>query len=783
MGRDGKAVNANEMVTGTEQRHPRRGVWLASALLVAAIAGIGSVLGAVSIAHNNAQQSQQSAAASSMEIASTLRLAIQHEQDLAVSSGAFVSANPEASQVQFDQWTDAVSAFKRYPELVGIAEIARVPASDATTFATWAEKDLTDPQSFPTSASAASRSPFVITPSGSRPYYCLRTVWESQTDALETPAGLDFCQTVEGPWLAKIEASGQNAYLPYGSGKNARVAVGTPIYRGGVVPATVQLRQQLLLGWTGVEITPGVLLRTALQGHPRTSVAFIHGSGRAEATFRAGTAPVGAHATTIDLHNGWRVRTYESVSSASLTADHSTLFLLVGGLLLAFLLGVLVFVLGTSRSRALQLVHERTVQLQHQAMHDSLTGLPNRALILDRIDQMLAHARRDRTPVAVLFLDLDNFKDINDSLGHSAGDQVLIGVGERVVSALREGDTVGRLGGDEFVILVEGRSLDAGAMVVADRVLDALSVPFEITDSEVPLMVRASIGIAEGERSTPDELLRDADIALYRAKEAGKRRSVVFTPAMQEVLDEHRTLEMDLAGALGSGQFRLEYGPTRDLTTGDTAGVEVLVYWDHPSRGTLSAEEFGPALDASGQSGLVGRWVVDTACRQGAQWQDEGAPTPLWIDTSTLQFERPEFTDDVRDALSTSGLNPGLLTVAVAADTVLMRPEASRARLNALAQLGIRIAFDDRPSGLLSLASVRDLPFDSLIVDAVRLSQRHPDQPGQGYGQLVELGRVLGLQTVAVDEGLDQQLHRSGADASTSPNGSPPADRLTSSGR
>jgi diguanylate cyclase (GGDEF)-like protein len=188
---------------------------------------------------------------------------------------------------------------------------------------------------------------------------------------------------------------------------------------------------------------------------------------------------------------------------------------MLGGILLSLLFASLIYVLGTGRSRALLLVHERTDQLRYQALHDSLTGLPNRALIIDRIDQMLARARRAHTPVAALFLDLDNFKDINDTWGHNAGDVLLAGVGARLSSALREEDTIGRLGGDEFVVLVEGASLAAGAEVVAQRILDVLETPFAIPGSNIPLVVTASIGIAEGDRSTPEELLGNADVALY----------------------------------------------------------------------------------------------------------------------------------------------------------------------------------------------------------------------------------------------------------------------------
>ncbi len=330
-----------------------------------------------------------------------------------------------------------------------------------------------------------------------------------------------------------------------------------PSIWGGGVPSTIEARREAFIGWTGTEILPSVILAAALVGHPDTQVVFRYRSATSTATFIKGPTPEASQSSVVDLHNGWSVQVLGPINGSGVSGNRNALVVLLGGIFLSFVLGILIYVLATSRSRALLLVEERTDQLHYQAFHDSLTGLPNRALILDRIAQMLARARRQHGPVAALFVDLDDFKNVNDTLGHDAGDQLLAGVAARMASTLREGDTVGRLGGDEFVVLVEGPSMAAGSEVVAQRILDVFESPFDIEGSRVPLVVTASIGIAEGDRAEPGDLLRDADAALYRAKDAGGHHAVVFTPSMRHSTDSQQSQESELQGALEGGRALL----------------------------------------------------------------------------------------------------------------------------------------------------------------------------------------------------------------------------------
>jgi diguanylate cyclase (GGDEF)-like protein len=729
----------------------RRNAWLAAAALVVAIGTTASVLGARAVAHNDSQKTRETSVTSSIEIASTLNLAIQHEQDLAVSAGAFVVGNPAATQAEFHQWTNSVRAFERYPELQGLAELVLVPASQLNAFAAQAVADPSGP--------LASDGTFQVIPAGARPYYCFAALSQSRSPTLATSAGIDYCDTPLGPGFMESRDSGVGTYVPYGAGKSEALGIGTPIYRGGIVPTTVQARRDTFIGWVGTQILPSVILSTALQGHPDTAVAFHYDSGSTNATFKAGSAPTGAQSTTVSLNNGWHVQTFEAVATGGVLANPTALATMLGGILLSLMLGVLIYVLGTSRSRAVLLVHERTDQLRHQALHDSLTGLPNRALILDRIDQMLARRRRQHTPVAALFLDLDNFKDINDTLGHHAGDELLAGVGIRLASALREGDTVGRLGGDEFVVLVEGASLAAGAEVVAERILDVLSTPFEIPGSDVPLAITASIGIAEGDRAQPEELLRDADIALYRAKAAGKHCAVVFSSSMQEDVNEHRHLEVDLHGALEAGQFFLMYQPTVDLSTGSFTGVEALLRWHHPERGVVMPDDFIPALEASGLIVPVGAWVLQDACRQGATWHSQGYRFTVSVNVSARQLERDRLVDDVHGALSTSGFDPGSLILELTETTLMSNVEGNVARLELLKALGVRIAIDDFGTGYSSLVYLRQFPIDVLKIDRSFVSAIGDSTESAALVHtLVQLGKVLGLETIA--EGIESNDQR-----------------------
>jgi diguanylate cyclase (GGDEF)-like protein len=393
-------------------------------------------------------------------------------------------------------------------------------------------------------------------------------------------------------------------------------------------------------------------------------------------------------------------------------------------------------------------------EIRYQALHDSLTGLPNRMLLLDRVDQAMARARRDHVDVALLFIDLDGFKDVNDNKGHKVGDDVLCSVAARFAGTLRESDSVARLGGDEFVVLAEGISLAAGPELVAQRLLEVLAEPFPVNGENQTITISASIGIAAGVRDSTEELFRDADVALYRAKENGKNCYVLFESEMYDDMHSRHELEMDLQAAIGTDQFFLHYQPIFNLSDMSVMGVEALLRWNHPTRGVLQPDQFIPALEASGLIIPVGRWVIDEACRQGMAWLEKGQPIRMSVNASARQLDADTLLDDVCGALESTEFPPGLLIVEIT-ETCLMRDaKGALVQLNALKSLGVRIAIDDFGTGYSSLAYLQQFPVDSLKIDRSFISGMGKSSEGDTLiHTLIQLGKALNLETLA--EGIE----------------------------
>jgi diguanylate cyclase (GGDEF)-like protein len=397
----------------------------------------------------------------------------------------------------------------------------------------------------------------------------------------------------------------------------------------------------------------------------------------------------------------------------------------------------------------------RQEELAFMATHDALTGLPNRTLIVDRLEQMLLRARHSNTPVAALFIDLDNFKAINDTLGHGAGDELLKAVAARLDGIVRDVDALGRLGGDEFVVVAGDMSLMAGPELVAERLLDALKEPVKLGDEETCVTVTASVGIATGDRASAGELLRDADIAMYRAKWAGRNRFVVFECGMADAVQSRMELEMDLRVALENDEFFLAFQPTFNLQDMSPTGLEALIRWNSPTRGIVQPDDFIPLLEETGLITEIGRWVLQRACAQGAEWRDAGYPVGMAVNVSARQLDSDAIVADVQHALSESGLGPSALTLEITETTLMRDAEDTVRRLTAIKALGVRVAIDDFGTGYSSLAHLRQFPVDALKIDRSFISGVRDNLEGESLIRtLVQLGKALSIETIA--EGIEQ---------------------------
>lgn len=394
-------------------------------------------------------------------------------------------------------------------------------------------------------------------------------------------------------------------------------------------------------------------------------------------------------------------------------------------------------------------------RLEHMAFHDPLTGLANRALFVDRAAQALARSGRFPGTIAVMFIDLDRFKFVNDNFGHAAGDDLLAAVAERLRSVLRPSDTVARFGGDEFVVLCEGLAGEIEAVGLASRLIDSMSAPFSLACGEIALSGSAGVALASGPGDDPAALLRDADTAMYRAKGSGRNRYEVFNGALRARTTERLRVENSLRHALANGWLRLDFQPVVDLDTGKACAAEALVRLDDPEQGMILPKSF---LDIASESSLmlqVGAWVVERACRASADWNAE---MPVAVNLSAREIANPELVDLVTAALDRAGLAPARLAVEVDESTLAELGDAGIAALRALGDVGVVLGIDDFGTGYSALASLRRLAFSYVKIarDVV-----HALPGGREDEVIVEaiinLGNALGLDVVA--KGVETERH------------------------
>ena len=401
-------------------------------------------------------------------------------------------------------------------------------------------------------------------------------------------------------------------------------------------------------------------------------------------------------------------------------------------------------------------------QLRYQAYHDPLTNLPNRSLFLERVAERLADPSTPRMPV-VLFLDLDDFKIVNDTLGHAAGDRLLSDVADRLRNVLRAEDVAARLGGDEFAVLLDDDRDLARSMFVADRIIDAFRISFQIQGQEIHVGASLGIAVARMRTETADELLRNADVAMYTAKESGKNRVAVFEPTMHTAIVARHALSAELSKSLGRGELAVFYQPIIDLQTGIPTGVEALVRWRHPVRGLVGPDEFIPLAEETGVILPIGAWVLREACAQAAEWSAfgrDGLGLSVTVNLAAQQLAEATFVDDLRRVMRETGLPPERLILEMTETVMFHDTSTTIARLEAIRELGVRIAIDDFGTGYSSLGYLRRFKVDILKIAREFIGSADSQEEWAFAGAIVALGRTLGLAIIA--EGIEEprQLER-----------------------
>jgi diguanylate cyclase (GGDEF)-like protein len=720
----------------------RSRAWLTTASLVVAAGSIGSIATGQAISSQRVASSLRQSTALSIQIAETLKLALQHEDDLVAAAQSFELDAPNAPQPEFMRWSHNVGALARYPELFAIGVIQVVPRAELSSFATH----------FPIPSMTQLGSSLSVVPPGTRPYYCLARNLLLRYSTLHLPRGLDVCRAIPGVILQNTQFSGRTDIAPVTFLGLNLLSVSVPLYRGGSVPATVSQRKRDFIGYIGVLLDPSVVISSALVGHPGIEVGIRYDGPTGDVQFQGGSAPRNGQVRLVNLRDGWTVVTRMRAPSGNLLNDGVSLAALLGGLVISVLIGGILYLLGAGRSRAIHAFQERTKELQFLAYHDSLTGLPNRAQFLDRLEIELARHERGESILAVLFLDLDEFKVVNDSLGHSVGDDVLTEIGRRFRLTVRRDETVARFSGDEFAFILSNVKGEADAVDAANRVLKVLEP--KIVTSETELTISASVGIViPGPGASPTTILRDADAAMYQAKEDGRNRYALFDQRFRDRSVARLSMEGDLRRAIDRQEFELYYQPMVIPSSGRPFGAEALIRWHHPDRGLVAPLDFIPIAESSRLIRPIGRWVIEQAAEQLAKW-DATANGPrlevLSINLSSIQLEDEATLGIVTRALDRFSLDPGRLCIEVTESAVMADHAQTRTTLEEFRSLGLCVSIDDFGTGYSSLAYLHSLPATTVKVDRSFVERLGGTADSMAVVRaIVEMSHALGLRVVA----------------------------------
>ena len=673
---------------------------------------------------------------------------MRHEIDVGVNSAfdvvrataALLTANNEMNGAEFGAYVAALHLGRQYPGLEGIGYARCVAAGDVPRFLHYMSLD---------------GSPLTIHPAGPRPRYCpmmFLEPWRNAgaigfdlaTDPVARLALERASHTGEPVVSGTVEPGG-----PLQAAPGPTVLFVVPVYQRGQPLATIDERGRALLG---VVLGP-VRLDEVMHGIEIThrSAAFaLYDGVRSRSTLRYAAGPdpgasVYESAERMDVAGQPWLVTIRLPYNRAAAAQAS-------GATLAFglVLALLILAVTRGQTRAWEITARHRSDLQFLALHDGLTGLPNRTLLEDRLAKAIAAAERHRTRLAVLFLDVDRFKQINDQWGHAVGDELLRSVAGRLTASVRRLDTVSRHGGDEFVLLLTDIDVPQHAADRAQEVIKAVRVPHRWRNHTLDVTVSVGVAMYPDDGQEPAVLLQAADAALYQAKERGRNTWHFFTPEMNQRAAARHRIDASLRRALQHRELLLHYQPTIALDTGVLTGVEALVRWRDPHRGLIGPDEFVPIAEESGQIVPLGRWALRSACAQGRRWCDAGMPLPVAVNVSAVELRESDFLDHLQRVLRETRLDPRYLELEITESVLMQQAPNTAAVLAALRALGVTIAIDDFGTGYSSLTYLRQFPVDVLKVDRSFVHEIGSRREGSPIvSAMISMARSLGHRVVA----------------------------------
>jgi diguanylate cyclase (GGDEF)-like protein len=759
-------------VTGRWHATPLSGLYR-PALVAAALGLLFSVVGAVAVARweDRANRVEFESAAETEAIVMQNGVN-EYISRLTALRTLFESANEEITRSEFE--TFAGRLFEHHPGMLRIAWLPRVNRKERAEYEAAAVADGVSGYRI-----KSLQGDYFATAPQSDEYFPIHYSTQPKTSPVY---GMDYA-TVPDRRAAlerardndRISALRAQLYEPKEGGQSPNVLVIVPVYAKGTSRETVADRRRNLMGViVGIVDLPLLLqsIRTTTAASPAISVnVYPPFTGQAvslEQSMPDFSSSAAGPQSLRDVAKGehwsgrlgigdsdWQVRALPTAGGPLETAYDRALAVLLVGMLLTLSL-TMYLMLASRHSRRLSLANRRVLEL---AQTDILTGLPNRAFFLARLDEINAQMRENGLTFSILMLDLDRFKNVNDSLGHGAGDLLLRQVAQRLKSAMRAGDVLARLGGDEFAIIQEGcEDQRICSTELASRIAKLVAEPFSLPGHRVEIGTSIGIAIAPDHGSDQDQLLKKADLALYRSKAAGRNCFTIYDKAMSAELEARSTLEGDLRDAIARCQLEVHYQPFVDMASGERCGFEALVRWRHPTRGLIPPDQFIPLAEETGLIVPLGEWVLRRACADAASWPSH---TRVAVNLSPVQFKEAELFDVIGSALEDAGLPPQRLEIEITESVLLERGVENHAFMERLKSLGIELALDDFGTGYSSLSYLTAFPFDKIKIDKSFIRNlTHRPRSTAIISSIVTLARGLDMSVTAEGVETDEQFER-----------------------